>query len=446
MWRRSGNPASMVAGPFVLCINPWVYDFAAHDFFARPLGLLQVAAALRGQGFRVALVDCTSRPPGSLGPRGRWPKEILPTPAPLLGVPRRYGRYGLSPLQVREALTALPEPPAAVLVTSLMTYWYPGVQATIALVREQFPTPPVILGGIYATLLPEHARAHSGADYVLPGPRIEPLRALLADLTGFAGEAGARDEDHCPYPAWDLLPDKRLLPLLTSKGCPFHCEYCASRLLQPQVRRRQPEEVFAELQYWHRRFGVQEVAFYDDALLVAAEDHLLPLLEKVVAATLPCRFHTPNALHLGLITPEVARWLRRANFATIRLGLETAAVGPARRDQKVQAGDLERAVANLRAAGFQPAEIGVYLLLGLPQQEDGEVVDAIALVRRLGATPVLAQYSPIPGTALWPEAVRSSRYDLEADPLFQNNSIFPCWPEFSWERYTRLKNLAAGRA
>ncbi len=436
----------MAAGPFVLCLNPWVYDFAAHDFFARPLGLLQVAAALRSQGFRVALLDCASRPPGPQSPKGRWPKEILPTPRPLAGVPRRYGRYGLSPAQVRQALTALPEPPAAILVTSLMTYWYPGVQDTIALAREQFPTTPVILGGIYATLLPEHARTHSGADYVLPGSEIDPLRALLAELTGFTGEANTRPEDFCPYPAWDLLLDKRLLPLLTSKGCPFHCDYCASRLLQPRLERRQPEEVFAELQYWHQRFGVREAAFYDDALLVAAEEHLLPLLERVVAAGLPFRFHTPNALHLGLITSEVARWLRRANFATIRLGLETAAVGPARRDQKVQAGDLERAVANLRAAGFQPQEIGVYLLMGLPQQEDGEVAEAIALVRRLGATPVLAQYSPIPGTALWPEAVRSSRYDLETDPLFQNNSIFPCWPEFSWERYTRLKNLAAGRA
>jgi hypothetical protein len=102
-------------------------------------------------------------------------------------------------------------------------------------------------------------------------------------------------------------------------------------------------------------------------------------------------------------------------------------------------------VAALKEAGFAAADIGVYLLLGLPRQEDEEVAAAIQAVRRVGATPILAQYSPIPHTALWPEAVQVSRYDLEADPIFQNNSIFPCWPEFSWERYTRLKNLAAGR-
>ncbi|MGQ9921995.1 MAG: B12-binding domain-containing radical SAM protein [Desulfobacca sp.] len=431
--------------PFVLCLNPWVYDFAAHDFFARPLGLLSVAGRLRAAGYRVAFLDCASRPGAGPSPTGRWPKEMLPSPPALQGVPRRYGRYGLSLQQVQQALAALPQPPHAVLVTSLMTYWYPGVQATIAVVREHFPQVPVLLGGIYATLLPDHARAHSGADVVITGPGEEAVPAALADLTGFPGPSSQGPEDAWPDPAYDLLADRRFLPLLTSRGCPFDCDYCASRLLTPAFRRRRPDQVLAEIRYWHDRFGVRDVAFYDDALLVAAEQHLLPILEGVVRLGLPLRFHTPNALHLGLITPRLARWLKRANFATLRLGLETTANGPRRRDRKIRDGDLERGVAALREAGFTADEIGVYLLIGLPHQDDEEVVAAIRAVRQAGGTPVLAQYSPIPGTALWPEAVQVSRYDLTADPIFQNNSIFPCWPEFSWERYTRLKNLAAGR-
>ena len=116
------------------------------------------------------MLDCASRPPGHGSPKGRWPKEILPTPQPLRDVPRRYGRYGMSLAGVQAALASLPQEPAAFLVTSLMTYWYPGVQAAIAAIRTFFPRVPVILGGIYATLLPEHAKKYSGADYVLPGP------------------------------------------------------------------------------------------------------------------------------------------------------------------------------------------------------------------------------------------------------------------------------------
>jgi radical SAM superfamily enzyme YgiQ (UPF0313 family) len=124
--------------------------------------------------------------------------------------------------------------------------------------------------------------------------------------------------------------------------------------------------------------------------------------------------------------------------------VETTALGPARLDHKLQAGELEAAIHHLREAGFRGEEIGVYLLIGLPEQAEEEVISSIHRVKELGGAPILAQYSPIPGTALWDRAVASSRYDLARDPLFHNNSLFPCWPRFSWERYTRLKRLAAG--
>ena len=432
------------ASPLIVCLNPWVYDFAAHDFFARPLGLLYLAGALRSAGYEVVMIDCAGRPPNHRGPTGRWPKDILPTPRQFNGIPRRYGRYGLDVAKVHQALASLPRKPAAFLVTSLMTYWYPGVQAAIAAIRRHCPEAPVILGGIYATLLPEHARKCSGADYVLSGQGETTILAFLAELTGFnADHVDINDNlDSLPYPAWDLSGDNRLLALLTSRGCPLRCDYCASRQLEPRFRRRQPQRVLEELIYWYKRFGIREIAFYDDALLFQADTHLLPILAEVCRLGLPLRFHTPNAIHVGLINPEVAKWLQQANFATLRLGLETT--GTDRLDQKIKGGDLEQAMSALHEAGFKSEDIGVYLLIGLPHQQDEEIIESIRRVRRLGATPVLTQYSPIPQTRLWSEAVKVSRYDLEAEPLYHNNSIFPCWPEFSWERYTRLKNLATG--
>jgi radical SAM superfamily enzyme YgiQ (UPF0313 family) len=202
--------------------------------------------------------------------------------------------------------------------------------------------------------------------------------------------------------------------------------------------------VVEELCRWQDQLGLSNAAFYDDALLLAAPDHLLVILEELERRGRTFRFHTPNGLHARLITREVAAWLKRANFSTLRLGVETTALGAARLDAKLQAGELEAALAHLGQAGFSPKEIGVYLLIGLPDQEEAEVAASIRRVKELGATPVLASYSPIPGTALWPRAQATSRYDLSADPLFHNNSLFPCWPQFSWDRYARLKRLAAG--
>ena len=99
------------------------------------------------------------------------------------GITRRYGRYGISEAAFRARLAQVPTP-AAILVTSLMTYWHPGVAAAIRLARERFPDVPVILGGIYATLCPEHARQHSGADRVIVGPGEAAIFGILEEITG----------------------------------------------------------------------------------------------------------------------------------------------------------------------------------------------------------------------------------------------------------------------
>ncbi|MEW6388067.1 MAG: radical SAM protein [Thermodesulfobacteriota bacterium] len=434
------------SGPALVLINPWIDDFAAYDFFAQPLGLLSLAGLLIDRGYAVHLLDCLGGPHSRPGPfgTGRYPKEILPNPLPLQDIPRRYGRYGISASAFRLELSRIP-PPAAILVTSLMTYWYPGVKAAIHLAREYFPETPVILGGIYATLCPEHARRHSGADLVVSGPGEEQILSLLANITGFSPPApNTPDLDSLPYPALHLQRHLAFIPSLTSRGCPFSCDYCASRLLSPHYRRRRPLDVVEEMIIWQERLGLTEVAFYDDALLVQPEEHLLIILQELHRRGGNFRFHTPNGLHVREITLEVARWLKQAPFATLRLGVETTALGPARYDGKLGEGELEAALGHLKEAGFKQEEMGVYLLVGLPDQDDEAVAASISRIKELGAKPVLAQYSPIPGTALWPRAVAASRYDLEKEPLYHNNSLFPCWPDFSWERYTRLKRLAQG--
>ena len=430
----------------LLLINPWIFDVAAYDFFARPLGLLYLAGLLESQGFRVRLIDCLAAPHARSGPfgTGRYPKEILPPPPALAGFPRRYGRYGISEAAFRRELAKTPHP-AAILVTSLMTYWYPGVTAAIRLARNQFPETPVLLGGVYATLCPHHARLHSGADAVVTGPGEETVIQHLAPFpTSNPASPPTQNLDALPYPALHKASGLNFIPLLTSRGCPFSCDYCASPLLAPPFQRRSPQGVIEELLYWQRRLHLTEVAFYDDALLVDAENHLLVILEELARRGARFRFHTPNGLHARFVNHEVARWLKRADFATLRLGVETTAPEGHRLDKKLHAEELETALGYLQEAGFSQEEIGVYLLLGLPCQEDEEVAASIRRVRELGATPVLALYSPIPGTTLWPEALAASPYDLENEPLYHNNSLFPCWPTFSWERYTYLKRLAQG--
>jgi radical SAM superfamily enzyme YgiQ (UPF0313 family) len=186
------------------------------------------------------------------------------------------------------------------------------------------------------------------------------------------------------------------------------------------------------------------MVFYDDALLVDSESHAIPLFEKIIASGLAktIRFHTPNAVHIREITQTTARLMAAAGFQTLRLGLETAAGDRRDIDHKVTRDEFLAAVSCLKSSGFHGDQIGAYLLTGLPGQSWDSIAASVETVRKAGITPVPAHFTPIPHTALWPAAVASSRYDLESDPIFTNNAIFPCQKElFSWEPQIRLKNL-----
>jgi len=251
------------------------------------------------------------------------------------------------------------------------------------------------------------------------------------------------DLDSLPYPAYDLQHSIAYVPLLTSLGCPFSCDYCASSFLYPKRRRRSPESVMEEILFWHTRFHVVDFVFYDDALLIDAERHAIPLFEMIIRSGLnqTIRFHTPNAVHIREITMETAGLMYQAGFKTLRLGLETTAFDPDKRlDVKVSRNEFHQAVTCLKNAGFQSGDVGAYLLAGCPGQPVSDVEEAIHIVKETGITPVPAYYSPIPHTALWPQAVRFSRYPLEDDPIYTNNAILPCSLEpFSWETIRRLK-------
>lgn len=441
--------------PTLILINPWIYDFAAYDLWSKPLALLYLASFLDRRGYDIRFIDCLNvhhpemyaRKPSRRPARrnfgtGKFWREPVPHPAQLRHIKRTYSRYGISPAIVLRELKRI-RSPLAILVTSHMTYWYPGVQKAVSLAKSVFPDVPVILGGTYARLCQEHARIHSGADLVDTEFRLEHPESLFK-LFGKAGLPLPGPDPHpddLPYPAFHLLEKIDYICLLTSRGCPYRCRYCASRFLYPDFTQRPPADIIEEVLYWHRDFGVQDFAFYDDALLVQAGSHLTEVLEALIRLELRLRLHTPNGLHIREINRDMAGLLYRSGFRTIRLGLETADFEQHRAmDNKVGQGEFEKAVRELRRAGFKKEDIGAYILIGLPGQNPDSVMDTVRLADKVGAMPYLAEYSPIPRTGLWEEALSATTYDLEKEPLFHNNTLLACWDEHQRALVPKLKN------
>jgi radical SAM superfamily enzyme YgiQ (UPF0313 family) len=330
-----------------------------------------------------------------------------------------------------------------------MTYWYPGVQLAVELVRRKFGAVPVILGGAYATLTEDHARRHSGADIIVAGPGENRISDLARDILG--DNAVRRTTPYAafsdlPRPAFDLLRDASCLPLLTSRGCPFSCSFCAGSLLYGRFEQRPPESVAAEIEVHAARFGTRDFVFYDDALLLRKAEHIVPILEEAARRGRPVSFHTPNGLHIREIDPAIARLFWRAGVRSLYLSQESTDE-EVLRDAclKVAPGDLERAMRCFEEAGYARRDISVYLMAGLPGQEAASVLESVRWVKALGARPRVAYFSPIPGTRAWRTLVEKGRLAPDADPLITNKSAYRFVGEgFSPEDYDELQSLLHG--
>ncbi len=442
----------------ILLVNPWITDFAAFDLWSKPLGLLYAGSFLRARGHTVRLADCMHRfqgPGGYVGGEerpfgiGKFRREIIAKPPEYTHIPRHYCRYGIPLEMLRDVVSAGPRPDV-VLVTGIMTYWYPGVVETIRVTRGLLPGVPVALGGIYAALCPEHARRHSGADAVITACRPSHIVAAVEALAGKAG-AGPVPADSFPAwpePVWDLYDRLPAALVMTSRGCPMRCTACASHLLCDSFERRSPHEAAGAVLNLAAR-NVWDVAFADDALLLDTAHHAAPLFAALGDSGAPVRLHTPNGLHVREITPELAVLMRRAGMKTVRLSLETVSDGDARErfSGKVSREHFRKAVGALLEAGFSPDDLGAYVLAGLPEQNPEAVWDTVSFSHSLGVRVRPALFSPVPGTAEFDRALATDMLPPGGDPLLHNNTLrtLDLWGgEDTYERFVRA--VRAGNA
>ncbi len=431
------------SSPHILLLNPWITDFTAYNLWIKPIGLLSIGGLVRENGFRVTLVDCLDSPIKTKRyGDGKFLKTKIEKPLPLKSIPRNYSQYGIPEEILLKRLSFLEEPDL-ICITSGMTYWYPGVFKLIEITKKFFKDVPISLGGIYATLCYEHAKRHSGADIVVKGASEWEALELISELTQFRSgiqHPGSSTND-LPYPAFDLYPQLDYVCIATSRGCPLRCTYCASPFLTKGFFKRDPLKVVEEIEYWINRYHINNIAFYDDALLIDPSRHFIPIMKGIIKKSIHCNFHTPNAIHIKEVDEEVADLLFRGGFKTIRLGFETSNEGTQlETGGKVDNQKFRQAIKSLKRAGYSGKEIGVYVMVGLPGQRVGEVEGSIAFVKEAGAKPMLVEYSPIPHTLLFEKAKRMSPFDLENEPLFHNNSILPCqWDGFTMADYKRLK-------
>ncbi len=281
--------------------------------------------------------------------------------------------------------------------------------------------------------LTDHPQAYfeAGVQYGLAGEADHTLRELLDVLTGrSAGPLDAvaglalpddraadgvrrtlarepeRRPDVFPFPAWDLLDAERYraawraahgrfsLNLVTTRGCPFHCNWCAKPIWGRRYAMRSPANVAEEMALVKRTLAPDHVWFADD-IFGLRPAWVAELAREVEARDAVMPFTIQS--RADLMTPVAVEGLVRAGCREVWLGAESGSQKILdAMDKGIRVEQIAEATRRLQAAGIRACW---FLQLGYPGETFDDILATVELVRELLPDDVGVSVSyPLPGT------------------------------------------------
>ncbi len=346
--------------------------------------------------------------------------------------------------RVRYTNTVLPDTDLAIIYGTMVDY-----RAGLAMVRrykaETGATVAVV--GPFATHRPEEF-LHT-ADLVVAG---EPEQFALRVANG--GEIGwglvespdTKDLDSLPFPDWSSFPVRSysyfpalrqhpFLPVLSSRGCPYTCEYCPYEIIK--WRPRSVENVLDELDYLRSDYGMRGFLLRDP-IFTLSRRRVVELMEGMLRRGFDFRWACET--RMDCLDEELLALMHRAGLRVVNVAVESAneAVlkGVARKPIPV-----EHQEKVLKACDRLGIRATVFYVLGLPEDTRESIVQTVRYAKRLNTH--VAQFfvfTPFPGTALYEK--------VKGDIAVQDWERFDCYtpvvrhPALSADEILHLKEWA----
>jgi radical SAM superfamily enzyme YgiQ (UPF0313 family) len=338
---------------------------------------------------------------------------------------------------------------------------------------------PVIAGGMHATNAVAGLLESSAVDYVCRGEAESIVCELVEratrgeDLEALAGVIGRRkgascgesaplvfDLDTIPFPAWDLIPmaeyvrsehsrarsieeiaQDRVATVVTTRGCPFHCTFCSSWTVHGrEMRYRSVENVVAELEVLHERYGVHVVVPEDD-LFTVKKPRILALCEAVTRRfQRRLHFQFPNGLSVATLDEDVIAAMVRMGMDCANIAIESGSEHVQRKVIKKNL-KLDRARRVVAAAREQGIVVRCYFILGFPGETRAQMEETVAFAASLPADwSVFSIAAPLIGTEMYAQLLDRGAIDrsFNWDSAFFQERSFDT-PEVSARE---LKDLA----
>lgn len=210
----------------------------------------------------------------------------------------------------------------------------------------------VVLGGPHPTALPREVVSDESVDVVVRGEG-EATMLELVDKIDKDHEFGRilgityRDDnkvidnpprppvvdlDQLPYPARHLLPmgkysspqikRKSFAHILTSRGCPFRCNYCNKNIFGYKFRARSPENVVSEIEYLMSNYGIEEFHILDDVFTLN-KGRVERFCEMIIERKLDIAWKCGNGIPVTTADRELFCKMKDAGCYSVSFGIES---------------------------------------------------------------------------------------------------------------------------
>jgi anaerobic magnesium-protoporphyrin IX monomethyl ester cyclase len=386
-----------------------------------PLGTLHAAAALRSAGISIAVYD-----------------TMFAQPVPGF-------REALE--EHKPKIVVIYEDDFNFVTKMCLTHMRELANKLAAIARAQGIT--VIAHGSDAT---DHPREYldNGVDFILNGEVEQSLTDLCSDLLQArkfepipglvrysVADGGLESLLPAPTnPSWATLPGaaRDLIDLepyrrawteahgyfstnvVSSRGCPYQCNWCAKPISGNRFQLRAPVEVAAEIHELKTLFGVQHIWFGDDVF--ALNRHWVEEFANAVEShgeVVPFKIQS----RADLMNDATVSALKRAGCAEVWMGVESGSqkiLDAMKKGLKLSA--VHAARERLTAAGIRAC---YFLQFGYPGEGWDEIWETVQLVRRTRPDDIGVSLSyPLPGTSFFDQVqaqLGSKRNWIDSDDL-----------------------------
>lgn len=270
--------------------------------------------------------------------------------------------------------------PDQVKITSLFTYWANYVWESVKFYKDNYPKTKIIVGGIYASLMPGHCKK-SGCDEVFVGvdERAENFK-----------------------PAYELVNvDYQIVH--TSRGCLRRCKFCGTWKIEPKFTYKKSikDEICSN-----------RIIFYDNNLL--ANPYIKDLLEELKNSKYNGRFvysESQCGIDGRLLTPPLARLLKQARFLNPRIAWD---------HEYGQRKMIKKQVDMLVEAGYPAKDIYVFMIYNY-EHDYYELLKKLKQCKRWGVQIADCRYRPLNQTF--------DRYNPRKKQTSDDYYIHPKWTD-----------------